>query len=85
MHGPQLLYLLNVENEKKMDARTIMVAQVEMELNGLLVEKDSLSPTIKFQFIKVEECKSNLEATVGYKVGMKKVIDKIRDFTFHVV
>jgi len=28
-----------------LDARTIMVAQVEIKLNGLLVEKDSLSST----------------------------------------
>lgn len=58
---------------------------MELELNGLLPKKDSLSPTIKFQFTKVEECKSNLETTMGYKVGMKEAIEKIGDFTLHVV
>jgi hypothetical protein len=30
-----------------LDVKTIMVAQVEIKLNGLLVEKDSLFPTNK--------------------------------------
>jgi hypothetical protein len=54
-------------------------------LNGLLVEKDLIYPTIKLALTKVEQWKVDLEIAMGYMDEMKDDIEKVRDFTLSVV
>jgi hypothetical protein len=68
-----------------LDAKVAMVAQLQTELNGLIIEKDLITPTIKLVSTNIEQCQIDLETAMGYMDGMKNDIEKVRDFRLNVV
>jgi hypothetical protein len=68
-----------------LDAKVVMVAQLQTKLDGLMVEKDLIIPTIKLASTNIEQCQVDLETAMGCMDGMKNDIEQVGDSTLSVV
>jgi hypothetical protein len=67
-----------------LDAKVVMVTQLQRELDGLMAEKDLVTPTIECTSTNIEQCQIDFEITMGCMDRMKNDIEKVGDSTISV-